>query len=128
MYSCCHLQTYPSLRRLLLKRLLPNNGHTYCVILNCKIKPQCVTNAVDRLTCLANHEAGCERANSKFNRSKNDLSSRMKLPMILAWNRAGSNGPPIHLFDLKPILYYWKSQNRFLALKSKETDASLVIQ
>ena len=87
-----------------------------------------VCNAVDRLTCIANHEAGCERANSKFNRSKNDLSSRMKLPMILARNRAGSIGPPIHLFDPKPILHYWKSQNRFLALKSKETDTSLVIQ
>ena len=46
-----------------------------------------VCNAVDRLTCIANHEAGCERVNSTFNRSKNDLSSRMKLPMILVRNR-----------------------------------------
>ena len=58
------------------------------------LQNESVINATDRLTTTANAEAGCERANSKYNRSKNKLSSRMKIPMILARNRAGSNGPP----------------------------------
>ena len=81
-----------------------------------------VINAVDRITTIANSEAGCERANSKYNRSKNKLSSKIKLPMILARNRVGGNGPPLHLFEPDPVLYHWKKHHRRLSIKSEETD------
>ena len=83
---------------------------------------------VDRQSCLPNHEAGCERANSKYNRSKNKLSTRMGLPMILARNRAGSNGPPLHQFKPQPIVKYWREHNHRLALKANETSESQVVQ
>ena len=80
---------------------------------------QTLVDVVDRLTTIANTEASCERANSKYNLSKNNLSSRMKLPMILARNRAGSNGPPLHEFDPHPILAYWKQHHTRLAIKTQ---------
>ena len=67
-----------------------------------------LTKAVDRLTTIANSEAGCERANSKYNKMKNRLRTSMKLPMIQARMRAGSNGPPLHRFDPKETFNYWK--------------------
>ena len=84
-------------------------------------------NTIERLTCIPNSEAGCERANSKYNLSKNRLSATMKLPMILARNRAGTNGPPLHLFDPKPVLQYWKQNHHRLAQKAKENDPSRVL-
>ena len=89
---------------------------------------QPVIDVVDRITTIANSEAGCERANSKYNRSKNKLSSTMKLPMILARNRVGGNGPPLHLFEPDPVFHYWKKHHKRLALKSKETDKSRVLE
>jgi len=88
-----------------------------------------IRNAVDRLTTTANTEAACERANSKFNRSKNKLSSRMKLPMILARNRAGSNGPPLHKFEPAPVYRYWVEHKHRLAIKTTlpDNDPSRVI-
>ena len=83
---------------------------------------------VDRQSCLPNQEAGCERANSKYNRSKNKLSTRMGLPMILARNRAGSNGPPLHQFNPQPIVKYWREHNHRLALKANETSDSQVVK
>ena len=90
---------------------------------------QALVDVVDRLTTIANTEASCERANSKYNRSKNKLSSTMKLPMILARNRAGSNGPPLHRFDPHPVFAYWKEHHTRLALKTgfRSEDTSRVL-
>ena len=74
--------------------------------------------AINRLTMAANSEAGCEQSNSKYNRAKNKLSSTMKLPMIKARMRVGSNGPPIHLFNDDPVLNYWKENHHRLAQKT----------
>ena len=82
-----------------------------------------------RVSTSSNSEAGCEQSNSKYNRAKNKLSSRMKLPMIKARMRAGSNGPPIHLFNPEPILEYWQENHHRLAEKSwvKARDESVTI-
>ncbi len=74
--------------------------------------------AIRRVTMAANSEAGCEQSNSKYNRSKNKLSSTMKLPMIKARMRVGSNGPPLHLFNAEPVLTYWINNHHRLAQKS----------
>ena len=42
----------------------------------------------------------------------------MKLPMIQARMRAGSNGPPTHLFNPEPILEYWQENHHRLAEKA----------
>ena len=59
-----------------------------------------------RVSLSANSEAGCEQSNSKYNRAKNKYSTTMKLPMIRARMRVGSNGPPIHVFNPTPVLEY----------------------
>ena len=82
---------------------------------------------ITRWTCIPNNEEGCERTNSKYNLSKNKLSATMKLPMILARNRAGANGPPIHLFEPIPVLKYWKKNHHRLALKAKKSVPSRVL-
>ena len=92
------------------------------------IDNQPAIDVVDRINTVANSEAGCERANSKYNRSKNKLSSKMKLPMILARIRLGGNGPPLHLFEPDPVFHYWKKHHKRLALKSQETDKSRVLE
>ena len=46
----------------------------------------------------------------------------MKLPMILARNRAGSNGPPLHLFDPAPVYKYWIDNKHRLAIKTTLPD------
>ena len=90
------------------------------------LKP--LESAINRLTMAANSE-GCEQANSKYNRAKNKLSSTMKLPMIKARMRVGSNGPPLHLFNSDPILDYWKDNHHRLAQKSwiQSMEHSLVV-
>ena len=77
----------------------------------------------------SNSEAGCEQSNSKFNRSKNKLSSTMKLPMIKARMRPGSNGPHLHLFNPEPVLQYWQENHHRLAQKTwvKSLEDSVVI-
>ena len=75
--------------------------------------------SVTTRVCMAsNSEAECEQSNSKFNRSKNKLSSTMKLPMIKARMRPGSNGPPLHLFNPEPVLQYWQENHHRLAQKT----------
>ena len=82
-----------------------------------------------RVSTCSNCEARCEQSKSEYNPDKNKLSSRMKLPMNKARVRAGSNGPPIHLFNPKPILEYWPENHHRLAEKSwvKARDESVTI-
>ena len=42
----------------------------------------------------------------------------MKLPMIKARMRAGSNGHPLHLFNTEPVLEYWVENHHRLAEKT----------
>ena len=53
----------------------------------------------------------------------------MKLPMIRARMRVGSNGPPIHLFNPTPVLEYWIDNRHRLAEKQwiKSLDESVVV-
>ena len=85
-------------------------------------------SVLTRVSTSSNSEAGCEQSNSKFNRAKNKLSSTMKLPMIKARMRVGSNGPPLHMFNAEPVLNYWQEDHR-LAQKSwiQSMEDSLVI-
>ena len=82
-----------------------------------------------RVSLSANSEAGCEQSNSKYNRAKNKYSTTMKLPMIRARMRVGSNGPPIHLFNPTPVLEYWIDNRHRLAEKQwiKSLDESVVV-
>ena len=74
-------------------------------------------SVIIRVCMGANAEAGCEQANSKYNRAKNKYSSTMKLPMIRARMRVGSNGPPIHMFNPEPVLDDWIDNRHRLAQK-----------
>ena len=78
---------------------------------------------------VASNAAGCEQSNSKYNRAKNKYSTAMKLPMIRARMRVGSNGPPIHLFNPEPVLEYWIEHRHRLAEKTwiAALDDSIVI-
>ena len=80
-------------------------------------------NVINRMTCMPNHEAGCERGYSNYNRAKNKLSSTMKMPKILARNRVGANGPPLHLFNPGPIVTHWKKHHNRLAEKVTDPGA-----
>ena len=82
-----------------------------------------------RVCMTANAEAGCEQSNSKYNRAKNKYSTTMKLPMIKARMRVGSNGPPIHQFNPEPVLEYWLANRHRLAQKQwiKALDDSVVV-
>ena len=80
-------------------------------------------NVINRMTCMPNHEAGCERGYSNYNRAKNKLSSTMKMPKILARNRVGANGPPLHLFNPAPIVTHWKKHHTLLAEKVTDPGA-----
>ena len=88
-----------------------------------------VKRIVRRLMMAPNSEAGCEQSNSKFNRAKNKLSSTMKLPMIKARMRVGTNGPPLHLFNAEPVLDYWVENHHRLAEKTwiKSMEDSVVV-
>ena len=82
-----------------------------------------VKEAIEKLTVIANAEAGCEQSNRKYNLMKNDLSHRMQIPMIKARMRVGSNGPPLHLFDASKVLEHWKRNGHRLALKVDQYSA-----
>ena len=77
-----------------------------------------VPAVIIRVSVASNAEAGCEQSNSKYNRAKNKYSTAMKLPMIRARMRVGSNGPPIHLFNPEPVLEYWIEHRHRLAEKT----------
>ena len=89
-----------------------------------------VRAVIEKLTVIANAEAGCEQSNRKYNLTKNDLSHRMQIPMIKARMRVGSNGPPLHLFDASLVSEHWKRNGHRLALKNDKdsTDDSHVIK
>ena len=88
-----------------------------------------VPAVVKRVSIAINSEAGCERSNSKYNRSKNKYATAMKLPMIIARMRVGSNGPPLHMFNCEVVLQYWTEHNHRLAQKSwiESLDDSIVV-
>ena len=65
-----------------------------------------IPSVVIRVSVASNAEAGCEQSNSKYNRAKNKYSTAMKLPMIKARMRVGSNGPTIHQFNAESVLEY----------------------
>ena len=75
-------------------------------------------SVITRVCMASNSEAGCEQSNIKFNRSKNKLNSTMKLPMVKAHMRPGSNGQPLHLFNPEPVLQYWQENHHRLAQKT----------
>ena len=54
-----------------------------------------------------NAQSGCERANSIYNLFKTKLSVSMKLPMIRARLRIKTNGPPLSMFNPKPVRVLW---------------------
>ena len=85
---------------------------------------------IKKLAVISNAEVGYEQSNRKYNLMKNDLSHRMKIPMIKARMRAGTNGPPLHLFSAKMILQHWKANGHRLALKvdSHAIDESHVLK
>ena len=91
---------------------------------------EAVRAVIEKLTVIANAEAGCEQSNRKYNLMKNDLSHRMQIPMIKARMRVGSNGPPLHLFDATLVFEHWKRNGHRLALKVHKysTDDSQVIK
>ena len=95
-------------------------------ITNCKV----LKKTAQRVALMPNSEAGCEQSNSKYNRTKNKLGSRMELDMIKARMRAGSNGPPLHLFNPKPIREYWIQNRHKVAemTKSRSSHDSKVIK
>ena len=51
----------------------------------------------------------------------------MKLPMIRARIRAGSNGPPLRLFKPEETLTHWKDDHHKLAQKTEEEDLGQVV-
>jgi len=62
---------------------------------------------IKRASAAPNAQAGCERANSYYNLTKTKLSASMKLPIIKARLRTKSNGPPLTMFNPKPIRKLW---------------------
>ena len=62
---------------------------------------------VKRGAAAPNAQTGCERANSVYNDFKTDLSSIMKLPMVVARLRIKINGPPLSKFNPKAIRNAW---------------------
>ena len=77
----------------------------------------------------ANADAGCEQSNIKYNRAKNKYITAMRIPMIQAIMRFGSNGPPMHLFNPEPVLEYWITNRHRLAQKQwmEALDNSVVV-
>jgi len=81
---------------------------------------------IQRAGMSPNGQTGCERANSDYNLFKTELSASMKLPMITARLRVKVNGPPLSLFNPKPIRQYWIGNKRQLA--QTVTERKLVIE
>ena len=89
-----------------------------------------VRDVIEKVTVVANAEAGREQSNQKYNLMKNYLSHRMQIPMIKAMMIFGSNGPPLRLFDASRVLEQWKRNCPLLDLKVDKysTDDSHVIK
>ena len=60
-----------------------------------------------RASMRGNAADSCERENSKIARYKDKLSSSMGVSMMRARSRVGSNGPPIHKFDVRESVRFW---------------------
>ena len=84
---------------------------------------EAIKTVIEKVTVIANAEAGCEQSNRKYNLMNNDLSHRMQIPMIKARMRVGSNGPPLHLFDASKVLEHWKQNDHRLTLKVDKDSA-----
>ena len=124
------LQDYPTNKTHTNLAKKPTVAHQWKELRNHPelIEHETLWNMIDRATAISNHEAGCERSNSKYNRAKNDLSTRMGLEMILARMRVGSNGPPLHRFNAEKALAYWKENgHRFAQAESSGRDQSLTV-
>ena len=54
----------------------------------------------------------------------------MSIEMIRARMRAGSNGPPLHMFNPTPVREYWLRNQHKVAemIKSRNSDDSRVIK
>ena len=92
-----------------------------CQVLKC---------TAERVCLMPNSEVGCEQSNSKYNRTKDKMGSRMDIEMIRARMRAGSNGPPLHMFNPTPVREYWLRNQHKVAemIKSRNSDDSRVIK
>ena len=63
----------------------------------------------------ANSQSGCERGNSIYNLFKNELSSSMQLPMIMAGLRTFITSPSLSKFNLIPVRQLWLQKGHQLA-------------
>ena len=114
---------------LLLKSILKTCCSQFVIYLPLLANCNLIKNVAQRVCLFPNSEAGCEQSNSKYNRAKDKLGSRMDLDMIRARMRAGSNGPPLHLFNPAPVRKYWIENGHKVAemQKSRDSERSQVI-
>ena len=78
-----------------------------------------VRAVIEKLTVIANAEAGCKQSNRKYNLMKNDLSHRMQIPMIEARMRVGSNGPPLQFAPLSCIACFGTLETQWSPFSSE---------
>jgi len=81
---------------------------------------------IKRAGMAPNTQTGFERANSEYNLFKTKLSASMALPMIIARLRTKVNGPPLTLFNPKPVRQFWIKNKGQLARTISEN--KLVIE
>ena len=83
-----------------------------------------LSKIVKRIQISSNSQSGCERGNSKINRSKEKYSSCMGVTV-------DENAPPLHIFNSKCVdkaVEYWKANNHRITLKVNDQSNSKVIK
>ena len=81
---------------------------------------------VKRAAASPNAQTGTERVNSDYNLAKTKLSCSMKDEMVLSRIRVKCNGPPLSMFNPKPVRQLWLKCGHQYA--KKISDRAVVIE
>ena len=81
---------------------------------------------IKRAAAAPNAQTGTERVNSDYNLAKTKLSCSMKGEIVLTRIRSKCNGPPLSMFNPKPVRKLWLQHGHKYA--QKVSDRALVIE